>query len=142
MDSRQQAIFDEFSAYTDWEAKYTHLMKLGKALEPMPEAFKTDDNTVKGCQSTVWMHAELQADGLIRFYGDSDALIVKGLVALLLRVYSGLQPTEVLTTEPDVLHALELSKHLSMTRNNGLAAMLKQMKLYAMAFKVQQEAGL
>ncbi|WP_413574506.1 SufE family protein [Bdellovibrio sp. HCB290] len=131
---RQQKIISDFSAFTDWEDRYKKIIEMGKALPEMPEALKTEQNIVKGCQSQVWLHASITEDGKMLLVGDSDALIVKGLVALLLKVYSGSTPSEVLMTPPEFLRALGFEGNLSPSRANGLHSMLKQIKLYATAF--------
>jgi cysteine desulfuration protein SufE len=135
LETRQERVIEQFSALKDWDAKYDFIMALGKQLPPMPEALKTDANKVQGCQSQVWMHAFLE-EGNIRFYGDSDALIVRGLVALLLTMYDNLPPTTVVASEFGFMQSIQLGNHLSMTRRNGLASMVKQMKLYALAFSM------
>lgn len=131
--SKQAAIVAEFEQLPDWEARYQRIIERGKAMPAMPEAMKTEKNKVKGCQSTVWLHAELDGDK-VRFYGDSDAVIVRGLVALALEVYSGETPQAILATPPDFIAKTGLGSHLSQTRANGLAAMIKQIKHYALAF--------
>lgn len=133
INERQQAIISEFSALDDWEDRYAAIISHGKALAPMEDAYKLEKNTVKGCQSTVWMHAELK-DGHVQLQGDSDAMIVRGLIALLLKVYGGATPAEVIATPPDFIDSTGLASHLSQTRANGLAAMLKQIKMYAAVF--------
>lgn len=131
---RQARIISDFSVYTQWEDRYKKIIEMGKALAPMSEELKTEQNIVKGCQSQVWLHAGLNPQGQIELVGDSDALIVKGLVALLLNVYSGATPAEVLSTPPEFLRALGFEGNLSPSRANGLHSMLKQIKLYATAF--------
>ncbi|HEX7672575.1 MAG TPA: SufE family protein [Bdellovibrio sp.] len=131
---RQNKIIADFSAHTQWEDRYKKIIEMGKALPEMPEALKTEANAVKGCQSQVWLHAALNDQGQMVLQGDSDALIVKGLVALLLNVYSGSTPAEVLATPPEFLKALGFEGNLSPSRANGLHSMLKQIKNYAMAF--------
>ncbi|MEK2688693.1 SufE family protein [Bdellovibrio sp. GT3] len=131
---RQAKIISDFSAFTDWEDRYKKIIEMGKSLPAMPEEFKTEQNIVKGCQSQVWLHAAMTEDGKMNLVGDSDALIVKGLVALLLKVYSGATPNEVLMTPPEFLRALGFEGNLSPSRANGLHSMLKQIKLYATAF--------
>lgn len=133
INERQQAIISEFSSLADWEDRYAAIIAHGKALAPMDDANKLDKNTVKGCQSTVWMHAELK-DGHVQLQGDSDAVIVRGLIALLLKVYGGATPAEIIATPPDFIDSTGLASHLSQTRANGLAAMLKQIKMYAAVF--------
>jgi cysteine desulfuration protein SufE len=135
MDERQQRIVDEFSALATWEERYEHIIRLGAALPPFPEEHRSEALKVRGCQSQVWLHAQLD-EGLVRLQADSDALIVKGLVALILRVYDARTPREILATAPDFVEALGMREHLSPTRANGLAAMLKQIRLYAMAFQL------
>ncbi len=128
----EQKIIEEFAQFNEWEEKYAHLIKLGKA-NHIDSKYQTDEFKVKGCQSSVWMFAEFR-DGKVFFQADSDASIVKGLVALLLRAYSG-QPAElIMQSKGEFLEKLGLNTHLSQTRATGLASMLKQMKLYAFAF--------
>lgn len=131
---RQAAVIQEFSALEDWEARYRKIIDLGKSLPDMDASLKTEQNVVKGCQSQVWLHASLDSQGHMILQGDSDALIVKGLVGLLLKVYSGSTPSEVLMTPPEFLKALGFEGNLSPSRANGLHSMLKQIKLYAAAF--------
>ena len=129
----QQEIISEFSAFEDWMDKYAYLIELGNELKPLNEQYKTDQNLIKGCQSQVWLNAEYK-DGLLYFEGDSDALIVKGLVALLLRVVSNRTPKEILDNELFFVDEIGLKQHLSPTRSNGLLSMIKQIKLYAVAY--------
>ncbi|WP_321370950.1 SufE family protein [uncultured Draconibacterium sp.] len=129
----QQEIIEEFSIYEDWMDKYAYLIELGNDLEDLDAKDKNDQNIIKGCQSRVWLVAELK-DGKIYFRGESDAVIVKGLVALLLRVVSGRTPKELLETELHFIDDLGLKQHLSPTRSNGLLAMVKQIRLYAVAY--------
>lgn len=129
----------EFGILPDWEAKYLRLIEMGKALPPMEERLKTEQAKVKGCQSQVWLHA-WQDDGKLHLQGDSDAVLVKGLVALLISVYSDMSPRDVLATSADFLEDLGFKSHLSPSRANGLYAMLKQIKLFAMAFVMMEEA--
>ena len=133
MDERQQRIVDEFQALATWEERYEHLIRLGSALPPFPDELRTAALQVKGCQSQVWLHARLE-EGRLRLRADSDALIVKGLVHLVLRVYGDRPPAAVLATQPEFVEVLGMREHLSPTRANGLAAMLKQIRLYATAF--------
>lgn len=132
---RQQKIIKDFSNLHSWEDRYKKIIEMGKALPEMPAQSKKDENIVKGCQSQVWLSASLSPEGNVLFEGDSDALIVKGLVSLLLRVYSGGAPSEILSTPPDFLKVLGFEGNLSPSRANGLHAMLKQIKLYATAFE-------
>ena len=130
----QQEIISDFAVYEDWMDKYTYLIELGNELEPIDNAYKTDQNLIRGCQSRVWLQQKLVDDKLF-FEAESDALIVKGLVALLLKVFSGRTPQEILDAEPHFIDAIGLRQHLSPTRSNGLMAMVKQIKLYALAYK-------
>ncbi len=129
-------IVDDFLKFSNWEDRYKHLIGLGKSLGPMQEEHKTEANKIKGCQSQVWLHAELVGDKII-FTADSDASIVKGVIALLVQVYSGSTPDEILATKPTFLEEIGLKEHLSMSRANGLTAMIKQISFYAMAFKIK-----
>lgn len=131
---RQAQVIKEFSASEDWEGRYKRIIELGKNLPDMPADLKTEQNIVKGCQSQVWLSASLNDQGQMVLLGDSDALIVKGLVALLLKVYSGAAPAEVLQSPPEFLKALGFEGNLSPSRANGLHSMLKQIRLYATAF--------
>jgi cysteine desulfuration protein SufE len=130
----QQAIIADFSIYEDWMDKYTYLIELGNELVPIDAAYKVDQNLIRGCQSRVWLQQKMEGDLLI-FEAESDALIVKGLVALLLKVFSGRTPQEILDAEPYFIDEIGLRQHLSPTRSNGLMAMVKQIKLYALAYK-------
>ncbi|MEL7586839.1 MAG: SufE family protein [Prolixibacteraceae bacterium] len=129
----QQDIIEEFSVYEDWMDKYSYLIELGNQLEELDPKLKNDQHLIKGCQSRVWLVPELK-DGKIYFQGESDAVIVKGLVALLLRVASGHTPREIMETDLHFVDDLGLKQHLSPTRSNGLVAMIKQIKLYAVAY--------
>lgn len=129
----QDEIIEDFSGFDDWMDRYSLLIEYGNDLEPLPEADKNDTNLIDGCQSKVWLTAEM-VDGNIIYHGDSDAILVKGIVALLLRVYSGHTPQEILDTNLYVLDAIQLKEHLSPTRSNGLVAMLDQMRLFALTF--------
>lgn len=132
--TKVENIVAEFNAFPDWESKYKHLIELGKALPPMPQELRTDANKVRGCQSQVWLHAKPE-NGKVVFQADSDAAIVKGLVALLIRVYSDETPEVILSTPPDFIQNLGLSANLSQARANGLVSMVKQIKYYALAFQ-------
>jgi cysteine desulfuration protein SufE len=129
----QQEIIEEFSVYEDWMDKYGYLIELGNDLKDLDPKEKIDQNLIKGCQSRVWLVAEME-DGKINFRGESDAVIVKGLVALLLRVVSGRTPNELLENHLHFIDDLGLKQHLSPTRSNGLLAMVKQIRLYAVAY--------
>jgi cysteine desulfuration protein SufE len=131
---RQKQVVAEFAGLNDWEDRYKKLIELGKALPELPDDKKLEDYKVKGCQSQVWIHAKL-VSGKIVFEADSDALLVRGLVALLLRIYSDATPAEILTTPPDFVKEIGLESKLSPSRANGLFSMIKQMKYYAMAFQ-------
>ncbi|NQU84587.1 MAG: SufE family protein [Mariniphaga sp.] len=133
IDKIQQEIIEEFSVYEDWMDKYQYLIELGNELEVLDQSQKNEQNLIKGCQSRVWLTADLK-DGKILFRGESDAVIVKGLVALLLRVVSERTPQELIENELFFIDALGLKQHLSPTRSNGLVAMIKQIKLYAVAY--------
>ena len=132
----QDEIIDEFTGFDDWLDRYQLLIDLGSEQEPLPEEYKTDNNLIEGCQSRVWLQADV-VDGKVVFRAESDALIVKGIVALLIKVYSGHTPDEILSTKPYFVEAIGLKEHLSPTRSNGLVAMIKQMRLYALAFKTK-----
>lgn len=132
----QKRIVKEFSLFDDWTEKYKYIIKIGSKLEPMSADEHTDHNLVKGCQSKVWLTASLDGEKVI-FRADSDAAITKGLVSLMVRFYSGQSPDVILNTKPEFLNEIGMSQHLSPTRANGLLAMVKQMKIYAMAFKTK-----
>ncbi len=134
----QDEIIDEFSLFGDWMEKYEYLIELGKSLPLIDEQYKTDDHLVRGCQSRVWLHARLGDDGKVYFTADSDAVITKGIIALLIRVLSGHTPREILEADLYFIDRIGLKEHLSPTRSNGLVSMLKQMKMYALAFQQQQ----
>lgn len=138
---KQVAIVREFSGLESWEERYKHLIKIGRELPALPAAEQTEEAKVRGCSSSVWLHADELADGRIRYRADSDAMIVRGLVALLLRVYSDERPEAILETEPMFVEELELAQHLSQTRASGLASMVKQIKTYALAFKSRRAGG-
>ena len=139
INEKQDEIIDEFSGFDDWLDRYQLLIDLGSEQLPLPEEYKTDNNLIEGCQSRVWLQADFE-DGRVLFRAESDALIVKGIVALLIKVYSGHTPDEILASEPYFVEAIGLKEHLSPTRSNGLLSMIKQMRLYALAFKAK--AGL
>jgi cysteine desulfuration protein SufE len=141
INNRIEQLKVEFSSFSDWEDKYKHIIGLGKALEEMPEDLKTEENKVKGCQSQVWLHATL-VDGKIIFQADSDASIVKGIISVLVGVYSNSTPEDVLGTKPDFLDEIGLRQHLSMSRANGLSSMVKQISIYALAFQTKINMGL
>lgn len=130
----QEEIIKEFEQYTDWEDRYKRIIEYGKQLPPINENLKTEKNKLSGCQSQVWINAKL-SDGKIIFEADSDASIVKGLIALLIKVYSNRSPDEILSNPPDYFRRIGIDSHLSPTRKNGLAAMMKQIQMYAVAYK-------
>ena len=130
----QDEIIEEFSGFDDWMDKYQLLIDLGNEQEPLADKYKTEQNLIDGCQSRVWLQADL-VDGAIHFSAESDALIVKGIVALLIRVLSDHTPQEILDADLYFIEQIGLKEHLSPTRSNGLLAMVKQMKVYALAFK-------
>lgn len=130
----QDEIIEEFEGIDDWMDRYAYIIDLGSSLEPLPESEKTPQNLIEGCQSRVWITADRDEEGKVNFRADSDALIVKGIVALLLRVLNGHTPREILDSDLYFINAIGLSEHLSPTRSNGLLAMVKQMRNYATAF--------
>ena len=136
---KQEEIIEEFNSFDDWMDRYQLLIDLGSEQPPLEEQYKSDDNLIEGCQSRVWLQADLMPDGTVRFLAESDALIVKGIVSLLVKVYSGHTPQEILDNEPYFVEAIGLREHLSPTRSNGLVAMIKQMRLYALAFKAKMQ---
>lgn len=133
----QDEVIAEFSDFDDWMDRYQLLIDLGNEQAPLDEQYKTDQNLIEGCQSRVWLQADLQADGTILFQAESDALIVKGIIALLIKVVSGHTPDEILDSELYFIDAIGLKEHLSPTRSNGLLSMVKQMRMYALAFKAK-----
>lgn len=135
---KQEEIIEEFSSFDDWMDRYQLLIDLGSEQAPLEEKYKSDDNLIEGCQSRVWLQADLMPDGTVRFLADSDALIVKGIVSLLVKVYSDHTPEEILDNEPYFVEAIGLKEHLSPTRSNGLVSMIKQMRMYALAFKAKK----
>lgn len=137
---RVKQLIDEFSGLNDWEDRYKHIIAIGKDLTPMDEQYRQDQFKVKGCQSQVWLYPELDGDR-IKFHADSDAAIVKGIISLLMRVYSGATPAEILATKPDFLDTIGLREHLSMSRANGLSSMVKQISMYALAMQAKMQMG-
>ena len=132
---KQVQLIDKFQSMADWETRYTAIIKMGKALPEMPEDYKSDDNLVKGCQSRVWIFAKLNDNGTVKFYGDSEAMIVRCLVAVLLEVYSGQSPDEILEHPPQFIKELGFEGNLSPSRANGLHSMVKQIQYFATAYK-------
>ena len=134
----QDEIIEEFSGFDDWMDKYQLLIDLGNEQEPLEEKYKTEQNLIDGCQSRVWLQADMEVDGTLHFKAESDALIVKGIVALLIRVLSGHTPQEILDADLYFIEEIGLKEHLSPTRSNGLVAMVKQMRSYALAFSMKR----
>lgn len=132
----QEEIIDEFAMFDDWMQRYEYMIELGKSLPLIDEQYKTDDNLIKGCQSKVWVHAELK-DNKIVFTADSDAIITKGIVAILIRVFSNQHPKDIIEANTDFIDDIGLKEHLSPTRANGLVSMIKQIKMYAIAYQTQ-----
>ncbi|MFT3752193.1 MAG: SufE family protein [Paludibacter sp.] len=130
----QDEIIEEFSAFDDWMDKYALLIDLGNSLEPLEDKYKNPQNIIEGCQSRVWLNAELN-NGIVTYQGESDAVLVKGIVSLLINVLSGHTPDEIINTELYFIDKIGLKEHLSPTRSNGLVAMVKQMKMFALAYK-------
>ena len=137
INERQNEIIEEFSGLDDWMDKYQLLIDMGNEQEPLDEKYKTESNLIDGCQSRVWLQADY-ADGIVHFSAESDALIVKGIVALLIRVLSDATPQEILDADLYFIDQIGLKEHLSPTRSNGLVAMVKQMRMYALAFQAKQ----
>lgn len=133
---KAQELVEEFSLMDDWMDKYNHLIELGKSLPVIDEQYKDKQHLITGCQSQVWLHAELK-DGRVVFTADSDAIITKGIVSILIRVLSNETPEEILSNDMDFITRMGLQEHLSPTRSNGLVSMVKQMKLYALAFQTK-----
>ena len=134
----QDNVIEEFSDFDDWMDKYALLIDLGNSLPPLEEKYKTESNLIEGCQSRVWLQADYE-DGKILFKGESDAVIVKGIVSLLINVLSGHTPQEILDTDLYFIEQIGLKEHLSPTRSNGLVAMVKQMRMYALAFRAKEQ---
>lgn len=136
IETAQEEIVAEFSMFEDWMQRYEYMIELGKSLPLIDHKFKTDDYIIKGCQSKVWVHAELEGDQLV-FTADSDAIITKGIIAILIRVFSHQHPDAILNADTSFIDKIGLKEHLSPTRANGLVSMIKQLKMYAIAFKTQ-----
>lgn len=133
----QADIIDEFSMFDDWDERFQYVIDLGKNLPLIDEKFKTEENTIKGCQSKVWLNGEFKDDKVI-FTADSDAIITKGIIAILIRVFSNQTPSAILEANTDFIDEIGLKSHLSPTRANGLVSMIKQIKMYALAFGAKQ----
>lgn len=138
IEERQQEVIEEFEGFDDWMDKYQYLIDLGSDQQPLPSEYKNESNLIDGCQSRVWLQADLTPEGTVHFQAESDALIVKGIVTLLIRVLDQQTPDAILSADLHFIEDIGLKEHLSPTRSNGLLSMMKQMKLYAMAFKAKQ----
>lgn len=134
---QQDQIIEDFGMFGDWMEKYEYIIQLGKDLPLIDAAYKTDDNLIRGCQSKVWLHAELNSEGKLIFTADSDAVITKGLVGLVIQVLSNQTPKDIAEADIYFIDAIGLTSHLSPTRSNGLLAMLKQIKLYAIGYQMK-----
>ena len=132
----QEEIIDEFALFDEWMDKYEHLIELGKDLPIIAEQHKTEENLIKGCQSRVWLHAEMENENII-FTADSDAIITKGIIALMIKVFSNQTPKEIAQADLFFIDQIGLKEHLSPTRSNGLVAMVKQIKMYSLAFQAK-----
>ena len=132
----QEEIIEEFAMYEDWMQRYEYMIELGKSLPLIEEKYKTDDNLIKGCQSKVWVHAEMEGDKLV-FTADSDAIITKGIIAILVRAFSNQHPKDIIDADTGFIDEIGLKEHLSPTRANGLVSMIKQLKMYAVAYQTQ-----
>ena len=132
----QEEIVDEFSMFDDWMQRYEYIIELGKSLPLIDEKYKTEENIIKGCQSKVWVHAK-EKDGNVVFTADSDAILTKGIIAILIRTFSNHSPKEILEANTDFIDEIGLKEHLSPTRANGLVSMIKQIKMYALAFQAK-----
>lgn len=135
--SIQEEIIDEFSLFDDWDERFQYVIDLGKSLPLIDEKYKTEENTIKGCQSKVWLHAQME-NGKVVFTADSDAIITKGIIAILIRVFSNQTPEAILEADTNFIETIGLKEHLSPTRANGLVSMIKQIKMYALAFSAQK----
>ena len=142
INEQQDEIIEEFDGLDDWMDRYGMIIDMGNSLPPIDEKFKTPEHLIEGCQSRVWVNAELSPEGKVVFTADSDAIIVKGIISMLVDVLSGHTPQEILDSDLYFIDRVGLSEHLSPTRSNGLLAMVKQMRLYAMAFKALSEKNL
>lgn len=136
----QDEIIDEFALFDSWEDKYEYIIDMGKKLPPLATEHQTEENRIKGCQSTVWLISKMEGD-LLKFEGSSDAVIVKGLVSLLIRVLSGHTPKEIAEADLYFIDKIGMTKHLAQTRSNGLLSMVKQMKFYALAYQLKSQTA-
>lgn len=132
----QEDIIDEFSMFEDWEERYQYMIDLGKTLPLINDLYKTEENIIKGCQSKVWVHADL-IDNKVVFTADSDAIITKGIIAILIRSFSNQKPEDIINANTDFIDEIGLKEHLSPTRANGLVSMIKEIKMYAIAYQTQ-----
>lgn len=137
INEEQDNIIDEFSLFDDWTDKYEYIIDIGKKLPHLPDQYKTDENKIKGCQSNVWLNAHLDNQNNLVFEADSDAMIVKGLISMLVRVLSNHHPEEIAKADLYFIDQIGMSQHLAQTRSNGLASMVKQMKMYALAYQTK-----
>lgn len=138
IDEIQNDIIEEFEMFDDWMQRYEYIIELGRSLPLIDPQYKTEDNLIKGCQSKVWLHAEKEDDKIV-FTADSDAIITKGIIAILIRAYSNQTPMNIIEANSDFIDEIGLKEHLSPTRANGLVSMIKQLKLYAIAYQTQVE---
>jgi cysteine desulfuration protein SufE len=136
----EREIIEEFALFDSWDDKYEYIIDLGKKLPPLDDQFKKDENKVKGCQSTVWLVSEYK-DGKVFYKAESDAVIVKGLISMLIRVLSGHSPDEIIHAKLEFIQTIGMTSHLAQTRSNGLLSMVKQMKNFALAYKIKQKAA-
>ncbi|WP_438961787.1 SufE family protein [Nonlabens sp.] len=132
----QNEIVEEFSMFDDWMDRYEYMIDLGKSVPVIDDQYKTDDHIIKGCQSKVWVHADLEED-TVKFSADSDAIITKGIIAILIRAWSGQKPADIIAADTAFIDQIGLKEHLSPTRANGLVSMIKQLKMYAVAYQSQ-----
>lgn len=139
IEEREKEIIDEFELFDEWTEKYQYIIELGQKLKPLDEKFRSEENKIKGCQSNVWLHAGSK-NGLVFFEADSDSVFVKGEIALLIRVLSGQPPEDIVKAELKFIDEIGLRQHIAVTRANGLASMIKQMKLYSLGLQSQQSA--
>jgi len=134
----QEQIIEEFGLFDDWTDKYEYIIEMGKKLPLLDEKYKIEENKIKGCQSNVWLHSELK-DGIVSYEADSDAIIVKGLISMLVRVLSGHSPEDIFSTDLYFINKIGMTQHLAQTRSNGLLSMVKQMKFYALAYQAKKQ---
>ena len=135
----QEEIVEEFAMFDDWMQRYEYMIELGKSLPKIDDKYKTDDHLIKGCQSKVWVHADLENEKVV-FSADSEAIITKGIIAILIRTFNNQKPADILKAKTDFIDEIGLKEHLSPTRANGLVSMIKQLKMYALAYETQMES--